>query len=42
MKYHLTSQLTDKEPRARIMEKEEWRDLTFDKVNWSAFETELQ
>jgi hypothetical protein len=39
MKYHLTSQLTDPKLRAHIMEKEEWRDLTFDKVDWSAFET---
>jgi hypothetical protein len=39
MKYHLTSQLNDPKLRAYIMAKEEWRDLMFDKVDWTAFET---
>jgi hypothetical protein len=39
IKYHLTSQLTHPKLRAHIMAKEEWSDLTFDKVDWSDFET---
>jgi hypothetical protein len=39
MKYHLISQLNDPQLRAYIMAKEEWSDLTFDKVDWTAFET---
>jgi hypothetical protein len=39
MKYHLTSQLTDPKLRARIMAKEEWSEHTFNKVDWTAFET---
>jgi hypothetical protein len=39
MIYHLTSQLTDPKLRAHIMAKEEWSELTFDRVDWSAFET---
>jgi hypothetical protein len=39
MKYHLTSQLNVPKVRAYIMEKEEWSNLTLDKVDWIAFET---
>jgi hypothetical protein len=39
MKYHLTSQLTDPKLRAHIMLKEEWSVHTFNKVDWTAFET---
>jgi hypothetical protein len=42
MKYHLTSQLMDLKLRARIMEKEDWSNMTFDKVDWSAFETDFK
>jgi hypothetical protein len=33
MKYHLTSQLTDPRLRAHSMEKEEWSESTFNKVD---------
>jgi hypothetical protein len=39
MKYHPKSQLTDPKLRAKIMAKEELSELTFDKVNWTAFKT---
>jgi hypothetical protein len=39
MKYHLASQLTDPKLRAQIMVKEEWSEHTFDKVDWTVFET---
>jgi hypothetical protein len=38
-KYHFTSQLTDPKLRAHIIVKEEWSEHTFDKVDWTAFET---